>query len=161
YGPDVQDLRGNLRIAVPIMLDRITNEGRGGKSVPFETTSEGQAFVSRIQALKPGTEVQHLLQTRIISAAVQLAQSRLALFTQAHDTIPTPFLAILVFWLAIIFASFGLFVRPVPIVIVTFVVGALSVSGALFLILEMEQPFEGVFQISTDTLRNALAPLRN
>src|SRR5262249_15588493 len=112
YGPDVQDLRGNLRVAVPIMLDRITNEGRSGKPVPFETTSEGQAFVSRIQALKPGTEVQHLLQTRIVNAAVQLAQSRLALFTQAHDTIPTPFLAILVFWLAIIFfASFGLFVR--------------------------------------------------
>jgi hypothetical protein len=46
-------------------------------------------------------------------------------------------------------------------VVVTFAVGALSVSGALFLILEMDQPFAGLFQISTETLSNALAPLGN
>lgn len=159
YGPDAQNLRTMLRIGVPLIVERITNEGRSGKAVPFETTSEAQRFVNRIQELKPNSEAQHALQARIINAAIQLAQSRLALFTQSHDSIPAPFLTILVFWLAIIFASFGLFVRPVPVVVVTFVVGALSVSGALFLILEMDQPFEGMFQISTETLTNALAPL--
>jgi hypothetical protein len=159
YGPDAQNLRAMLRIGVPIMVERITNEGRSGKPVPFETTSEAQRFVNRIQELKAGTEAQHALQARIINAAIQLAQSRLALYTQSHDSIPAPFLTILIFWLTIIFASFGLFVRPVPVVIVTFVVAALSVSGALFLILEMDQPFEGIFRISTETLGNALAPL--
>ena len=101
------------------------------------------------------------MQTRIVDAAVQLAQSRLALFTQSHESIPVPFLTILVFWLTVIFASFGLFVRPVPIVVITFAVGALSVSGALFLILEMDQPFAGLFQISTETLSKALAPVGN
>lgn len=161
YGLDAQNLRGMLRIGVPIIVERITNEGRSGKPAPFETTSEAQRFIARIQELKANTEAQHELQTRIISAAVQLAQSRLALFTQSHNSIPAPFLTILIFWLAVIFASFGLFVRPVPIVVVTFVVGALSVSGALFLILEMDQPFAGLFQIPTETLRNALAPLGN
>jgi hypothetical protein len=161
YGPDTQNLRTILRIGVPIIVERITNEGRSGKPAPFETTSEAQRFIARIQDLKPNTEAQHALQTRVVNAAIQLAQSRLALFTQAHDSIPAPFLTILIFWLTIIFASFGLFVRPVPIVVATFVVGALSVSGALFLILEMDQPFEGLFQISTETLSNALAPLGN
>jgi hypothetical protein len=161
YGPDTQNLRTMLRIGVPIIVERITNEGRSGKPAPFETTSEAQRFIARIQDLKPNTEAQHALQTRVVNAAIQLAQSRLALFTQAHDSIPAPFLTILIFWLTIIFASFGLFVRPVPIVVATFVVGALSVSGALFLILEMDQPFEGLFQISTETLSNALAPLGN
>jgi hypothetical protein len=161
YGPDAQNLRGLLRIGVPIIVERITNEGRSGKSAPFETTSEAQRFVARIQDLKSNTEAQHALQVRIVNAAIQLAQSRLALFTQTHDSIPAPFLTILIFWLTIIFASFGLFVRPVPIVVITFVVGALSVSGALFLILEMDQPFAGLFQIPTDTLSNALAPLGN
>lgn len=161
YGPDAQNLRGMLRTGVPIMVERIANEGRSGKPAPFETIPEAQHFINRIQALKPASEPQHALQTRIISAAVQLAQSRLALFTQAHDSIPVPFLTILIFWLTIIFASFGLFVRPVAIVVVTFVVGALSVSGALFLILEMDQPFAGLFQIPTEALNNALAPLSN
>jgi hypothetical protein len=159
YGADAQNLRGVLRLGVPMMVERITNEGRSGKATPFATTSEAQRFIVRIQELKPNTEAQHSLQTRIINAVFQLAQSRLALYTQSHDSIPAPFLTILIFWLAIIFASFGLFVRPVPVVIVTFVVGALSVSGALFLILEMDQPFAGMFQISTEALTHALAPI--
>ena len=70
----------------------------------------------------------------MLGAAVDLAQARLALFTQAHNSNPVPFLAILIFWLAIIFTSFGLFVRSSPVVIVTFFVGALSVACAIFLI---------------------------
>ena len=161
YGPEAQNLRGMLRIGVPIMVERITNEGRSLKPTPFQSTSDAHQFIDRIEQLKPNSEGQHSLQTRIASAALQLAQSRLALFTQSHDSIPAPFLAILIFWLAIIFASFGLFVRPVSIVIITFVVGALSVAGALFLILEMDQPFAGIFQIPTETLGNALPPLGN
>lgn len=161
YGPDAQNLRTMLRLGVPIMIERITNEGRSGNPAPFETTSEAQRFVARVEDLKPNSETQRAVQARIINATIQLAESRLALFTQAHESIPAPFLAILVFWLAIIFASFGLFVRPVAVVIITFVVGAMSVSGALFLILEMDQPFAGIFQISTGTLSQALAPLAN
>src|SRR5262249_7986625 len=136
YGPEAQNLRTMLRLGIPIMIERITNEGRSGRPAPFETTSEAQRFVARVEELKPNSETQRSVQARIINAIAQLAQSRLVLFTQAHDSIPAPFLAILIFWLAIIFASFGLFVRPIAIVIVTFVVGAMSVSGALFLVLE-------------------------
>jgi hypothetical protein len=159
YGADAWNLRTALRIGLPSVIERITSEGRNAKPVPFETTAAAQTFVSRIQELKPGTDAQRLLQTRIINATTELAQSRLALFIQSHDSIPLPFLTVLVFWLTIIFASFGLFVRPVPVVILTFIVGGVSVSGALFLILEMDQPFAGLFQISTEPLRNALAPL--
>jgi hypothetical protein len=161
YGPDAKNLRTTLRVGIPIIVERITSEGLAGKTTPFETTSEAQRFVSRIQELKPNSEAQHALQVRIINAAIQVTQSRLALYTQSHDSIPVPFLTILIFWLSIIFTSFGLFVRAGPIVIGTFVVGALSVAGALFLILEMNQPFAGMFRISTETLSNALAPLAN
>jgi hypothetical protein len=95
----------------------------------------------------------------VLSAVANLSQARLSLFTQSHDAIPTPFLAILIFWLAIIFTSFGLFVRPNWIVIVTFFVGGLSVASAIFLILEMGQPFTGLMQISSEAPRHALAPL--
>jgi hypothetical protein len=52
-----------------------------------------------------------------------------------------------------------LFVRPNRIVIVTFFVGGLSVASAIFLILEMGQPFTGLMQISSEAPRHALAPL--
>ncbi len=160
YGPEARDLRVALRDAVPPTVDRIWNErNNGNKSEPFVATAEAVAFIKKIQELKPNNETKRDLQARMLSAVADLQQLRLALFAQAHDSISIPFIVILIFWLTIIFASFGLFARPNPIVIVTFFVGALSVSGAIFLILEMDRPFAGLLQISSEPLKHALAPL--
>ena len=159
YGPETRHLRVILRGAVGPMADRVWNEGGNDKSAAFVATAEALAFVKKFQELEPNNDAKRALQARVLNAISDLSQSRLGLFVQVHDSIPTPFLAILIFWLAFIFVSFGLFVRPNPIVIVTFFVGALSVSGAIFLILEMDQPFAGLMQISSEPLRHALAPL--
>jgi hypothetical protein len=42
--------------------------------------------------------------------------------------------------------------------VVTFFIGGLSVASAIFLILEMGQPFTGLMQISSEAPRHALAP---
>jgi hypothetical protein len=159
YGPDARNLRVILRGAVGPMVDRIWNEGGNVKSGPFVATAEALGFVKKVQELELNNEAKRALQPRVLNAIAELTQSRLALFAQAHDSIPAPFLAILIFWLAIIFVSFGRFVQVNPTLIVTFFVGALSVSGAIFLILEMDQPFAGLMQISSEPLRHALGPL--
>ena len=159
YGPDAKILRVALRNAVPPLIDRIWNEHNNGKSEPFVATAEAQTFVDKIQELKPDSEPKRALQARTLSAAADLGQARLSLFAQAHGSIPMPFLAILIFWLTMIFASFGLFVRANPTVIITFFVGTLSVAGAIFLILEMDQPLAGLLQISSEPLRHSLARL--
>jgi Protein of unknown function (DUF4239) len=66
---------------------------------------------------------------------------------------------VLVFWLAVIFMSFSLFSPLTPINIAAMLLFAISASAALFLILELSQPFVGLMQISSTPLRNALAPL--
>ena len=159
YGPDAQNLRIALREAIPPLIDQIWNEGDRVKFSPFTATVEAAEFVKKLQQLQPNKDSQRALQAQVLSAVANLSQARLSLFTQSHDAIPTPFLAILIFWLAIIFTSFGLFVRPNRIVIVTFFVGGLSVASAIFLILEMGQPFTGLMQISSEAPRHALAPL--
>jgi Protein of unknown function (DUF4239) len=159
YGPDAHNLRIVLRNVVPPMIDRIWNEGDRAKIGSFAATAEAQEFVNKIQELEPNSDPKRALQARVLIAAADLAQARLSLFTQSHDSIPGPFVAILIFWLTIIYASFGLFVRPNPIVIVTFFVGTLSVSASIFLILEMDQPLVGLLQISSEPLRHALVQL--
>jgi hypothetical protein len=160
YGPDAHYSRVLLRAGVPRFIDQIWNEGNRVKTGPFIPAAEALAFINKIEELPTNNDAKSVFRARVLSAAADLTQSRLSLFTQAHDSIPTPFLAILSFWLAIIFGSFGLFVRPNPVVMVTFFVGALSVSGAIYLILEMNQPFSaGFMQISSEPLRNALVPL--
>jgi hypothetical protein len=68
-------------------------------------------------------------------------------------------LVVVVFWLTVIFLSFGLFAPPNTTVTATLFVSALSVSCAIFLILEMDRPYDGIIQISSAPLRDALARL--
>jgi hypothetical protein len=65
----------------------------------------------------------------------------------------------LVSWLVIIFFSFGLFSPRNATVIVVLLVCALSVSGSLYMILELDRPFQGLIAISSGPLSNALVQL--
>jgi hypothetical protein len=91
---------------------------------------------------------------RAIEIISDLSQTRLLLFVQADTSIPTLFLAVLVCWLAIIFASFSLFSRLNETLIAALFVFAWSADGAIFLIVELSQPFSGLLQISSEPLRN-------
>ena len=72
-----------------------------------------------------------------------------------------PILAILIFWLTSLFISFGLFARVNGATVTALFVSALSVSGAILLILELYAPYEGVIKISSASLRAALTQLGN
>jgi hypothetical protein len=122
-------------------------------------SSAGRDFVAIILQLMPQNEAQRTLKDRAIQAVGDLTQTRLLLFEQSGGSLPLPFLVVLVFWLAMIFASFGMFSRPNPTVIAALIVCVVSASGALFLVLELSEPFAGLMQISSAALRNALAPV--
>ena len=143
------------------MVERLWGESglATTKDAPFAATTVAEEAFARIGELAPQTDAQGSLKARAIQVSTELAQTRLALFVKAGSSIPMPFLAVLVFWLAIIFASFSLFSRLNPTLVAALVVFALSASAALFLILEMSEPFAGLMQIPSAPLRNALAPL--
>jgi Protein of unknown function (DUF4239) len=159
YGPDAQNLRIALRKAIPPLIDQIWNEGDRVRFSPFMATVEAAELFKKLRQLQPNNDLQRAIQAQLLSAIANLSQARLSLFTQSNDAIPAPFLVILILWLAVIFTSFGLFVRPNRIAIVTFFIGGLSVASAILLILEMGQPFTGLMQISSEAPRHALAPL--
>jgi len=74
--------------------------------------------------------VKHNARCRVtLNMAIDLGRIRLLLFENAGSSIPFPFLLVLVFWLTIIFASFGLFAPRNATVVAAFLVTALSVSG--------------------------------
>jgi hypothetical protein len=88
-----------------------------------------------------------------------MTQIRLLLFVESDNSIPVLFLAVLVIWLAIIFTSFSLFASLNPTVLAVLSLSALSAAGAIFLVLELGQPFVGLMAISNGPLSNALVPL--
>ena len=157
YGPDAASVRKLLRSAMDPIVDRLWSEKLG--TGPFSATGEGEKLYLAIHALAPQTQVQRLVQARAIQVVNELAQTRLLLFVEADNFVPTPFLAILVFWLIIIFMSFSLFSDLNATALAFLSVFALSASCAIYLILELNEPFTGLMRISDAPLRTVLAPL--
>ena len=161
YGPETNDVRNLLRRGVAVLADRMWREKSSevAKANPFEASAASDAFFAKLQQLSPQNDSQRSLQARAIQIATDIAQTRLLLFAQTNNSIPFPFLVVLIFWLTIIFGSFGLFAKPSATVFGSLFVFALSAAGAIYLVLELGQPFAGLMQISSAPLRNALTPL--
>jgi hypothetical protein len=159
YGPEAAPARIQLRQSIAPLADRIWQEEESGKPIHFESSAQSLALENELQHLSPKDDAQRSLQSRAIAVFTEAAQIRLRLFAQTGGSIPTPFLVILVFWLSAIFASFTLFARTNLVVMASLLVCALSFAGAIFLILELNDPFGGLMGISSALLRGALLPL--
>jgi hypothetical protein len=161
YGPETKDARALLRQSVAGMIDRIWPEDHSKVAKSLPTADRAEDFFDKVQELSPQNEVQRALQAQALKMSIDLGQTRWLLFEQSGRSIPMPFLVLLIFWVTIIYVSFGLFAPPNATVIATLFVCALSVSGAVVLILELDRPFGGLVQISSAPPRNALAHLGN
>ena len=157
YGPGAQDARQLLKRYARYQLD-VTWETSRSTADPngWRLLEDVQ---DRVRALTPAGDAQHWLQSRALEISGALAKTRWLLAAQTDRSISPAFLFLLVFWLAAIFTSLGLFAPLNTTVIAALVVCALSVSGAIFLMLEMDTPFDGLIQISSEPLRDALAHL--
>jgi len=159
YGPAAQPIRQQIRAAMGSFVDRMWREKKEETGRPYEANAAAEKIYMDILALTPQNETQKALQSRAVQVVNDLAQTRLLLFAEADNAIPGPFIAILVFWLVIIFASFSLFAELNPTTFSFLCLFALSSSCAMFLILELSQPFSGLMMIPSAPLRAALAPL--
>ena len=159
YGPETQDARLMLQRSVAVVLEQFWPANRARPRTIDRQASSVESVYDNIQRLAPHSEAQRSLQAQALTIAFDLARTRVLLFQQLDSSVPGPFLVVLVFWLAVIFVSFGLFAPRNAIVAVAFFVCALSVSGAIFLILELDRSFEGMIQVSSAPLRSALAQL--
>jgi hypothetical protein len=158
YGPDAKEARQTLRSAVNGLLEQLWPTD-GSQPSQGKPTLAGEAMYEKIQELKPKDESQRTLQAQALKIAVDIGQTRWLLYSQKGSAVSVPFLVVVIFWLTIIFGSFGLFAPRNIVVLVTLFVCALSVAGALYLVLELDRPFEGLIQISSEPLRNALEQL--
>jgi hypothetical protein len=159
YGPETREVRDLLQRAMARMLDGLWPKEPGQHPQMEPTAAGGEILYDKIQELSPKNDPQRSLQAQALNMGIDIGKMRWMMFEQAGSFVSTPLLAVLVFWLATIFTSFGLFAPRNAIALATLFVCALSVSGAIFLILEMYSPFQGLMQISSAPLRNALAHL--
>jgi hypothetical protein len=158
YGPDAKEAREALRSTVVSALDSLTSKDAGILG-QFGSSANGEILYDKIQGLSPKDDVQRSIQAQALNIMVGLGQTRWLLAAQRGNSVSVPMLVVLVAWLTIIFISFGLFAPRNVTVLVSLLVSALSVSGAIFLILEMYAPYAGLIYVSSAPLRAALEHL--
>jgi hypothetical protein len=161
YGSETLDIRVSIRELVVRRVDR-TWPPDGSERVDVETGEETPALdavMDRIESLPARSQLQHSLQSQGLALGGELLQTRWLTFSSAGDSVPPLFLVILVCWLALIFASFGLLAPRNATVVAALAVAALSVSAAILVILEMDRPFDGLIRVPPGPLRYALAHL--
>jgi hypothetical protein len=158
YGPETAPTRDLLRRYTAQRIELTWPEEDGRKAVLDDSGALAmlEGIQDQLRALTPTNEAQHWLQSRALQVSGNVAQARWLLVVQTGSVIPRPFLIVVVFWLAVLFASFGLFAPGNPTVIVILFIAALSVAGAIVLILEMEGAFDGMIRISAEPMRSAL-----
>lgn len=158
YGDPTKELRTVLRRYTIYKVDATWTSEAASPADPH-----GWKLLEDIQdqlrALTPATPAQQWLQTRALEVSGQIAQARWLLEVQQSSSISTPFLVILTIWLSIVFASFGLFAPRNTVSIAALLLCSLSVAGSIYLVLEMDQPFEGLIHVSSWPMRDALAQL--
>lgn len=108
-------------------------------------------------SLKPLTDAQHSARKAIEADLRTLVTQRWQIHGDSQSNIPTAFLVVLIVWLALIFGSFGLFAPPNALVVGALFLCSLSIAGALFLIVEMASPFDGLIQVSSAPMREVVS----
>ena len=124
YGPEAKDARNALRQTIAGAVDRLW-PASGYQSTALdapEITTSGAALFDAIRSLSPHTDAQRADQAQALQVGAELVRTKLLLSQRDDGVIPTPFLAMLVFWLTVLFTSFGLFSpRNGTVIVVLFV----------------------------------------
>jgi hypothetical protein len=161
YGPETQEIRTILRQAVTAVHQRVWPSD-GSKPADLDPTvgrPQTDAFYAKLQNLTPKTAAQTRVQDSAWQLTASLVRIRLLLYEQLNDSVSWPLVTVLIFWVSVLFLGFGLFARSNATVLVTMTVGALSVAGAIFLILELNHPYSGFIRLSDQPIRAALASM--
>ena len=161
YGPETKAAREQLRRTVATQIEDLWPEEKTGVSglAAFERTNGLEAVQMTLLKVMPTTDAQRQLFAAAQQICGDLRQTRWLLVEQTQSPIPIPFLVVLLFWLTVLHVSFGMLAPRNATVVAVLLICALSVSGAIFMILEMSHPLDGIIKVSSAPMRKALEHL--
>ena len=158
YGPEAKEVRKLLPQAIASGIDRVwPNESNHGADLAkMESETEMADVYDKIRELSPKNDSHKYLQAQALKLIDDIMQSRWMVIEQSQTNLPRAFLMVLTFWLTVLFAQFGLLAPRNWTAMSALFICAISMFGAIFLILELNQPLEGIIKVSSAPLHNAL-----
>ena len=158
YGPEADDAGAKLRIYAMAKTQELFPTAGEPPQTDEATAKMLETVQDAILSLAPTEERHRWLRSEALKLSDSLAQTRWSL-EQSGSSIPLPFLIVLIFWLAIVFASFGLFAPLNATAIASLCLSSIAVSGSIIMLLELDSPSSGLIRVSGEPLRRALAQI--
>jgi hypothetical protein len=162
YGPETDPARETLRHyaelkTADLFPDNPADVDLGAPSI-YELL---QQLEDSLLALRPANSRDQWWLGQAMTLAAKIGDTRWLLAQQVGQGTPKAFVALLVFWLTLLFASFGLFAPRNLTSAVTLTLCALAVAGAIGMILELERGFGGLIHVSPQPMRQAVETLES
>jgi hypothetical protein len=161
YGPETNEIRTVLRGHVAYTLKLLWHEDTPVNAALH--TVENPRALEKLQAqlidLSPHNELQHYMKSQALQLSKDLAMSRWLIVETTQRERPKAFLVVLTIWLFVLYTCYGVIAPKNGTTRVVLFFSAISVAGAIFLILEMSSPLGGIIKVSSAPLHKALSLL--
>ena len=165
YGPEARNARLQLRDGLRKTIDEIWRADAGNSAFAANNFSAAlrslRARQAELDKLHPSTDQQ----TRALAVATAtvdaLAQARLQMSFALSAPISLPLINTVLGWAVLMFCGFGLMSKGNPMSIAIAIVGALAVASAFYLIIDLSNPYSGIFRISPAPIEQVLDVMGN
>ena len=158
YGPDSRPARDILRSTLGQTHELFWGKG-GANDMGFGVlvALPGiRAMNDSLNTLDPKTPMQKALFSSAVGYDKAIEATRLKMSLQLASTVAQPLLLIIGFWSVLLFLGYGLLSRVNVMTVAVLGFGALSVAGAIFLIVELHRPYSGLIHVPPAALVEAI-----
>jgi hypothetical protein len=162
YGPETQPGRTDLRTEIRQTYDEIwggsatAGQADAGLKGIFAGTRGLERFML---TLAPKTDVQRQAVINANAAASDINKTRLLMGLQLSGGVPWPMLTIVICWSLLMFCGYGLVSPANRTVIVALGFGAITIASAVFVIIELSDPYSGTFKLSATPVQQTIEAL--
>jgi hypothetical protein len=156
YGPRAAAVRGKLPALIEESTRRMWPDDSDIPTQLKRVTEMGNAFYVAVLTLEARDDTERALKAQAVSLTLELGQLNALMQAESTTSISKPMLVVVVLWLVMIFLAFSLIAPPNATASFALIASAFCAAGAIFLILELDQPFGGLMRISREPMLNVL-----
>lgn len=160
YGPGTAETRDSLARYTREKAAELSHATRRGDEAAVGTLHHLEAIAEQVLRLAPDGPREEYLQKRAIALIENMVDARWSLAERSRMVMPAPFFVMLVAWLSLLFASFGLFAPKNATVISFLLLGASAIAGCVFIILELGSPSQGLIRPSVEPFYQVIEELK-
>jgi hypothetical protein len=163
YGPEARNARLQLRDGLRKTIDEIWRADTGNSAFAANNFSAAlrslRARQAELDKLHPSTDQQ--IRALAVATVDALAQARVQMSFALSAPISLPLINTVLGWAVLMFCGFGLMSKGNPMSIAIAIVGALAVASAFYLIIDLSNPYSGIFRISPAPIEQVLDVMGN